>query len=102
MSSNIRIITPPDTFDAGPGKKVVLINVTLPNLTRAVDELYPCDIDLELYLCNNLNDSGLWSAVNSADKVIANDVTEYPEKISSLKSFVKYQDYKGLVNELSK
>jgi len=101
MSSNIRVITPPDTLFEGRCPKIILLNVTLPHLTRAIDQIWDKNIDLDLYLCNNTEDVWLEEIANKADKILAYDVVPYAEKISKLKTFVKYSDYKGLLNELS-
>lgn len=100
MASKFKLITPPDVVN-DQANNVLLINITMQNLSRLINDLWHHDLDLNLYLCNNLDSAWLDDVLPNVGKVLANDVMDYSAKLYNHSGFAKYRNYKELLNELS-
>ena len=102
MSSDIRLITPPsqDIYD-NDKTKILLLNVSMSDLTKVIDLAWSRKLNLDIYLCHTTDTDWINGILARMDKVLASDVQEYTENIINHRHFVKYQHYKELLNELS-
>jgi hypothetical protein len=100
VASKIKLITPPDAINDG-GCNVLLINITMENLTKLINDLWDHDLALNLYLCNNLDDAWLDTVLPKMSKILAYDVAAYSAKLCDHIGFAKYRNYEEILNELS-
>ena len=105
LGNKIRLITPQSHELTAATYKVLLLNITEPNLLNLMNFCTEQTRDIDLYVASHGSDDHLdtWliTILTKMDVILASDTHEWPEIIQIHPRFVKYSTYGELLNELS-